>query len=128
VIIAKTYGSLHNRLEVRELAGIEIKSLDQPERTEDYDEQGDAQGVSVGNSVVWRSSLKPGWSWERNVKPYTGMDACPANHREYVVAGRIRYRMTDGTEYEAKAGDHLVIQPGHAGEVIGDETCILIDW
>jgi hypothetical protein len=33
-----------------------------------------------------------------------------------------------GGVVEAKAGDHLVIEPGHIGEVIGDETCVLIDW
>jgi hypothetical protein len=104
------------------------KSLDTPDATEEYGADGDAQAVQVGDSVVWRSILKPGWSWERNVKPRNGLDACPMDHREYVVAGRIRYRMVQGGVVEAKAGDHLVIEPGHIGEVVGDEICVLIDW
>ena len=104
------------------------KSLDDPDATDEFGEQGASEGVQVGESVLWRSRLKPGWSWERNVKPHNGMDACPMHHREYVVAGQIRYRLTDGSVVEAKAGDHLVIEPGHMGEVIGDEVCVLIDW
>jgi quercetin dioxygenase-like cupin family protein len=57
-----------------------------------------------------------------------GVDFCPAFHREYVVAGRIRYRLQDGTSIEAGPGDHLVIEPGHAAEVLGDEECVLLDW
>jgi hypothetical protein len=103
------------------------KSLDDPEATEEYI-HGAAEAVQVEDSVVWRSRLRPGWSWESDVKPRNGMDACPADHREYVVSGQIRYRMLDGTFVDAKAGDHLVIEPGHIGEVLGDEECVLIDW
>lgn len=105
-----------------------VKSLDQPDHTESYGAEGDAEAVQIGDSVVWRSRLKPGWSWARNAKPKNGMDFCPSDHREYVVAGQIRYHLVDGTTVEAKAGDHLVIEPGHAAEVVGDEVCVLIDW
>ena len=104
------------------------KSLDQPDATDDFGSDGDSQGVQVGESVLWRSRLEPGWSWDKNVKPLSGMDACPMHHREYVVAGRVRYHLSDGSTIEAQAGDHLVIEPGHRAEVIGTETCILIDW
>ena len=103
------------------------KSLDDPDATEEYI-HGEAEAVQVGDNVVWRSRLKPGWSWLTDVKPRNGMDFCPADHREYVVSGRIRYHMSDGSSVEGGAGDHLVIEPGHQGEVIGDEECVLIDW
>ena len=105
-----------------------VKSLDQPEGTESYGAEGQAEAVQIGDSTVWRSRLKPGWSWERNAKPRTGVDYCPAFHREYVVAGRIRYRLQDGSVVDAGPGDHLVIEPGHAAEVLGDEECVLLDW
>jgi hypothetical protein len=107
---------------------VHVKSLDQPDATEEYGEQGDAQGVMVAGNIVWRSVLKPGWSWERNAQPKTGLEFCPNSHREYVVAGRIRYRNQDGSVVEAGAGDFLVIEPGHAAEVLGDQACVLIDW
>jgi hypothetical protein len=108
---------------------VHVKSLDRPEATEEYDGDGVAEAVQLGHTVVWRSRLKPGWSWAKNAKPRMGgADFCPSWHREYVVSGRILYRMHDGSSVEAKAGDYLVIEPGHAAEVIGDEECVLLDW
>jgi hypothetical protein len=104
------------------------KSLDQPDAVEEYGSDGDAEAVQIGEAVVWRSRLKPGWSWTKDAKPKNGLDYCPSDHFEYVVQGRIVYRMRDGSEVEGRAGDFLVIEPGHAGEVVGDELCILIDW
>lgn len=36
--------------------------------------------------------------------------------------------MADGTAVDATAGDHMLIDPGHLAEVIGDEDCVLLDW
>lgn len=104
------------------------KSLDEPDATEEYGADGDAEAVQIGDWVVWRSRLKPGWSWDKNAKPKMGMDFCPAYHNEYVISGAIVYRMVDGSQVEGRAGDFLIIEPGHAGEVVGDELCVLIDW
>ncbi len=104
------------------------KSLDEPDATEEYGDDGEAGGVQIGETIVWRSHLKPGWSWEKDAKPKMGMDFCPAYHNEYIVQGRIIYRMHDGSAVEGKAGDFLIIEPGHAGEVVGDEICVMIDW
>ena len=37
--------------------GVYRKSLDEPEATEEYDEDGWAEAVQIGESVVWRSRL-----------------------------------------------------------------------
>ncbi len=105
-----------------------VKSLDRPDSTEDYGDFGHAEAVELGDSVVWRSTLLPGWSWDRVVKPMTGLDACPAYHREYVVSGAIRYHLLDGSAVDARPGDHLIIEPGHRAEVLGGEACVLVDW
>ena len=118
------------------MAGIDQKNVSQPDEEVDYGEQGRSAKVSVGipgfglgsESTVWLSTLRPGWSWERNIKPNVPFKSCPLHHREYVVAGRIRYVMDDGTAVEASAGDHLLIDPGHQAEVFGSETCLLLDW
>jgi hypothetical protein len=78
---------------------------------------------------VWRSELEPGWNWDEDLKPYAGgATSCPLTHREYVVAGRIRYVMHDGSEIVAEPGDALFIPPGHRAWVVGDKSCVLIDW
>jgi len=118
------------------VAGIEQKSVNQPDETIDWGEHGNSVQVTLGfsgyglgnESTVWLSTLEPGWSWQRNIKPNVGFESCPLHHREYVIAGRVRYAMDDGTAVEASAGDHLLIDPGHQAEVLGDQTCILLDW
>jgi len=118
------------------MVAIDRRSLDQPDEVSDYGEQGKAEKVTVGmtgfglgsESTVWRSTLLPGWSWDRNIKPHVPFESCPLHHREFVIAGRIRYRLDDGTAVEATTGDHLLIDPGHHAEVVGDETCVLLDW
>ena len=118
------------------MAGIEQKSLNDPDETVDWGEQGESvkvtlgfAGYGIGNeSTVWLSTLKPGWSWTRNIKPNVPFESCPLHHREYVISGRIRYALDDGTAVEASAGDHLLIDPGHQAEVLGDEPCVVLDW
>jgi mannose-6-phosphate isomerase-like protein (cupin superfamily) len=83
----------------------------------------------MGEAQAWRSELEPGWSFDEDLEPYAeGAKSCPYTHREYIESGRIRYLMDDGTELEAGAGDLLFIPPGHRAWVVGDETCVLIDW
>ncbi|HET7677388.1 MAG TPA: hypothetical protein VFK38_06005 [Candidatus Limnocylindrales bacterium] len=110
------------------MAGLTWKSLDQPEAVMDF-EHGRSLGVQVGESELWRSELRPGWSWDEDIKPYAeGATSCPMVHREYVISGRIRYLMDDGTEHVAGPGEHLVIEPGHRAWVVGDEPCVMLDW
>jgi hypothetical protein len=110
------------------VAGIIQRHLGEPDDTLSF-AHGRAFLVHLGDEEVWRSELEPGWNWDEDLEPYAeGATSCPLTHREYVVAGRIRYLMTDGTEVEAAAGDALFIPPGHRAWVIGDEDCILIDW
>ncbi len=118
------------------MAGIERKNIGQPDETADYGDDGQSAMVSLGmggyglgsESTVWLSTLRPGWSWQRNIQPSVPFESCPLHHREYVISGRIRYAMADGTSVEAGAGDHLLIEPGHQAEVIGSEDCVLLDW
>jgi len=111
------------------MAGITKRSLLDPEERFTYGDHGEAGGVTIGDAQVWRSMLLPGWSWDGDVKPYAGgLESCPLYHREYVVSGRIRYVMEDGTELVGEPEDHLFIEPGHRAWVIGDEPCILVDW
>lgn len=103
------------------------KSLDGPDAVEEYGTDGVAEAVQIGDVVVWRSHLNPGWSWAKNAMPKTGVPFCTLDHVEYIVQGRIIYHMADGPSVESRAGDFLVIEPGHAGEVVGDEVCVMID-
>ena len=110
------------------MAGIAKKDMAKPDEVYEF-VHGRSRVVRVGEDEVWRSELGPGWNWDEDLEPYAeGATSCPMTHREYVVAGRIRYLMTDGTEEIGEPGNYLFIQPGHRAWVLGDETCVLIDW
>jgi hypothetical protein len=111
------------------MTGIQSKSFDQPDEAMEYGEKGRGEIVTINDVMVVRSILEPGWSWLEHIKPTVPeLDNCPLHHKEYVVSGRIRYEMADGGSVEAGAGTYLDIEPGHLASVVGDETCVLIDF
>ena len=86
------------------VAGIVRKSLERPETEMEF-KHGRAVAVRIGDDMVWRSELTAGWNWDEDLEPWAGgATSCPLTHREYVVQGRIRYLMTDGTEEHAVPG------------------------
>jgi hypothetical protein len=116
-------------MEAGSMAGIVKRDFEAPDDTLQF-VHGRSLVLQVGeDEEVWRSELEPGWNWDEDLEPYAeGATSCPMTHREYVVAGRIRYLTEDGTEEIGSAGDFLFIEPGHRAWVVGDETCVLIDW
>lgn len=104
------------------------KHLSEPEETMPF-KHGESVLVRLGDEEVWRSDLEPGWNWDEDLEPYAeGATSCPLTHRELVISGTIRYLMNDGTEVVGSEGDALFIPPGHRAWVVGDESCVLIDW
>lgn len=112
------------------MAGVQVKNFDQPDEVYEF-EDGKSRGefVTVNDALVVRSRLAPGWSWDEYVKPMTdGWTSCQEQHQEYVISGRIRYLMEDGSETVVGPGTYLYIPPGHRAWVEGDEDCVLLDW
>ena len=110
------------------MAGIVKKDMAAPDEVYQF-VHGFSNVIRVDDHEVWRSELGPGWNWDEDLKPYAeGATSCPMTHREYVVSGRIRYLTLDGDEVIGEPGNYLFIQPGHRAWVLGDETCVLIDW
>lgn len=67
----------------------------------------------IGDASIGRIYLEPGWSWEKCVKPFVKTETCQATHRQYVMSGRVRVKMNDGSEEEYGPGDVTYIPPGH---------------
>ena len=94
-------------------AKIQKKSLDSsPDETRTF-EKGKIELANLGDVTIGRGILEPGWSWEKCVKPIAKTNSCQAAHTQYVVSGRIKVVMDDGTEEEFGPGDAAVIPPGH---------------
>ena len=54
-------------------------------------------------------------------------ESCEFPHFGYIISGRMRIRMDDGSEGEIGTGDVFTIAPGHDAEVVGDEPCVMLD-
>jgi quercetin dioxygenase-like cupin family protein len=91
-------------------------------------ERGRLDLVKIGNSEIGRLTLEPGWRWSDHVKPLAGTDWCEAPHFQYHVAGTVRVRMADGTEFDAGPGDVIALPSGHDAWVVGDEPAVIVDW
>lgn len=110
--------------------GAEVKSFGSPDETRQFaDGKGKLELVNLGNGgAVGRATFEPGWRWSEHVKPIVGTDSCQVAHLGYVVSGRMRLRMDDGTEHEVGPGDVLVAPPGHDAWVVGDEPNVQVDF
>jgi len=92
-------------------------------------EKGKIEIVNFDNGVtIGKGTLQPGWSWEKCVKPIVKTNSCQVPHTSYIMSGRMRVVMDDGTELEGGPGDTAIIPPGHNAWVVGDEPCVMIDF
>ena len=108
---------------------IRTKTFDQPDETLELGDKGRSDIVTIDDVMVVRSTMEPGWSWLEHIKPTVeDLENCPLHHHEYVVSGRIHYEMASGGSVEAGPGTYLEIEPGHLASVVGEETCVVIDW
>lgn len=109
------------------MAGIEKKSFDLPDEVKRPFERGKIDLVTLGGLAFQRETLQPGWRWSTNVKPIVKTDSCQKFHVKYIVSGRQRVVMDDGTEEELGPGDLAIIYPGHDAWVVGNEPNVLLE-
>jgi hypothetical protein len=109
------------------MPGLESQSFDSPDETRTFD-KGRLEVITLGTATVGRATFDPGWKWSECVKPIVGTDSCEAAHLGYVVSGRMHVRMDDGSELDLKPGDLMNVAPGHDAWVVGDESCIALDF
>ncbi len=111
------------------MAGLVRKTLDQPEETRPFaDGMGKLEVVNADTGAVGRATFEPGWQWSKHVKPIAKTESCQAPHTGYFISGRMHVLMDDGQEMDFGPGDLMVCPPGHDAWIVGDETCVVIDW
>jgi uncharacterized RmlC-like cupin family protein len=110
------------------MAQAEVKNFDSPDETRPFEGKGKAEVVTIAGQVVGKATFEPGWKWSNNVKPIAGTDSCQVSHLGYVLSGRMKVYMDDGSEFEVGPGDVMAIPPGHDAEIVGDEPCVSLDF
>ena len=105
-----------------------VKRFEAPDEVRPFQGHGQVDVVTIAGRSVGKGTFEPGWRWSQDVKPIAGTDLCQVFHLGYCLAGAMRIHMDDGTEQDIRAGDVMVIPPGHDAEVIGEESCVLLDF
>jgi class 3 adenylate cyclase len=109
------------------MPGLESKSFRNPDETRVF-EHGQADIVTLADMTVGRTILEPGWRWSEHVRPLAGTVSCQVHHLGFVVRGRTRIVLDDGTSREFGPDDVYNIPPGHDAWVVGDEMFESFDW
>jgi mannose-6-phosphate isomerase-like protein (cupin superfamily) len=105
------------------MAGVAKLEFDSPDERR-TPEKTRVDVIHIGDVTAARLTMEPGWKWSECVKPVVGTDSCQARHVGVVQSGRMRITHEDGTELELGPGDAYVIEPGHDGEVVGEEPFV----
>ena len=104
-------------------------NFDKPEEVRPFESSsGKLELFNLEGGSVGRGTFEPGWQWSKHVKPIAGTASCQAAHMGYVLSGRMKIVMDNGEEAEFGPGDLMVCPPGHDAWVVGDQTCLVIDW
>jgi Cupin domain len=109
-------------------APVSVKRFDHPDEVREFAGHGHVDVLELAGRTVLKGTFEPGWRWSQDLKPIAGTDSCQVSHLGYVVSGRMRILMDDGSRQELAAGDAVAIPPGHDAEVVGDEPCVFLDF
>jgi quercetin dioxygenase-like cupin family protein len=109
------------------MASAEQKQFSAPDETRTF-EKGQVDLLNIGNGVVGRLTLQPGWRWSQHVKPLAGTEWCEAPHFQYHVSGTLHVVMSDGSEFDVRPGEVTALPSGHDAWVVGDEPAVIVDF
>ena len=77
--------------------------------------------VQVGEQVIGRATVQPGWRWSEVMRPIIGTPSCAVRHIGLCLSGRLHVKTDGGREMEFGPDDVFDIPPGHDAWVLGDE-------
>lgn len=100
-----------------------VQSLDGADESREL-ERGRVDVIRLGGISFDRATFEPGWRWSEHAGQ---SGSCQERHLGYMISGRMRFEMDDGTAIDATAGDVYLIPPGHDAWVVGDESCVALD-
>jgi quercetin dioxygenase-like cupin family protein len=81
---------------------------------------------TLDSVAIGRGEYLPGWRWSLHVGRQTGKGS--AAHIGCVLSGQLAIRSFDGEEITVSPGEAFEIGPGHDAWVVGNETCVALDF
>ena len=108
------------------MARLQRKSLSRPDELRPLG-RGRLELVELGDVAIGRVTYPAGWRWSVDVQPLVHTRRCEVHHIGFVVGGRLRVEMDDGTTLVIGPDDAFEIPPGHDAWVEGDEPWVAVD-
>ena len=105
----------------------ETKSFDRADDVREFP-KGRLELVTINGATIGRAIFEPGWRWSTSVQPLAKTKSCEAPHFQYHVAGVLRVRMDDGSEFDCRPGDFSRLPSGHDAWVVGNEPAVVVDF
>src|SRR5215831_850103 len=102
------------------------KSLSRADKSWTFLDGSTRTAVILDSVAIGRGEFHSGWRWSLHVGTQTGKDS--AAHIGYVLSGQLAIRSSDGTEITVSPGEAFEIGPGHDAWVVGNETCVALDF
>jgi ketosteroid isomerase-like protein len=109
------------------MAKTQISNLDRDGEVREFQAHGRAVIGSAGGCAMVKGTFEPGFRYSVDIGPLVGTDLCQTRHLGYVLSGRMRVQMGDGTETEVGPGDLFDTPAGHDAWVVGDEAVVMVD-
>jgi class 3 adenylate cyclase len=106
---------------------VHTRNFDEPDEVVEL-EKVRSEMVSLAGMSFSHDIHEPGWRWAEHVRPHVGTEWCETRHVGYVLGGRLRIRLRDGTEFDCRKGDVMDIPAGHDAWVLDDEPLETLAW
>jgi class 3 adenylate cyclase len=108
------------------MARLQRRNLRQPDELRPLG-RGRLELVELGDVAIGRVIYEPGWRWSVDLKPIVRTESCEIHHLGFVVSGRLRVVMNDGSTVLLEPDDAFEVPPGHDAWVEGDEQFVAVD-
>jgi hypothetical protein len=105
----------------------EVKNMSASKEVRKFS-NGKVELVDIAGQTVGRFVLEKGWKWSNDIKPVVKTEWCEAPHLQYVISGKYRVKLKDGTEFDIGPGDIASVPPGHDAWVVGNEPTVGIEF
>ena len=102
------------------------KSLAQADRSWTFLDGSNRVAVILNSVAIGRGEYLPGWRWSQHVGAQTGRPS--QAHIGLILSGRMGILDSEGREVTLGPGDAFEIGPESDAWVVGDETCLALDF